>query len=179
VLHQADLSASLSLPADHPWAKTIRGLYDGFVLSVQEALSSFGVQTDRWLPPQGTARSRSPICFEDHLAESLLVEGRKVLGCAQVRRRESALVHGTILFTLDPPTQALVYGVSEERIRAAMAALPHRLGLTAQTLAGRLAQILARNLSLQLAPEDAPALATPDEDEISRPWVILPEPPPN
>jgi lipoate-protein ligase A len=176
VLHQADLSVSLALPAEHPWAKTIRGLYDGFVLSIQEALLSFEVQADRWLPPPGTARSPSPICFEDHLAESLLIERRKVLGCAQVRRRRSALVHGTILFTLDTATQARVYGVPEERIRAAMAALPPRPGLTIRSLAGRLAQILARNLSLKLAPEDAPALPAPDKDETARPWIILPGP---
>jgi lipoate-protein ligase A len=179
VLHQTDLSASLSLPAGHPWAQTIRGLYDGFVSCVQEALRSFEIKTDRWLPPPGTARSRSPICFEDHLAESLLIARRKVLGCAQIRRSESVLVHGTVLFTLDTPTQARVYGVPEERIRAAMVALPPRPALTVRTLADQLAQVLARELSLRLAPETAPPLPPANEHEATRPMVILPEPEPS
>src|SRR5512135_2700059 len=47
VLHRGDLSASLALPAGHPWARSIPTLYDGFVLAVQGALLTLGVAAER------------------------------------------------------------------------------------------------------------------------------------
>ena len=148
VLHRGDLAASLALPAFHPWARRIDGLYDHFVEAVRAALAQLGVTAERWKPAGGVFSGRSPICFEDHRAESLLVHSKKVLGCAQARRQRAVLVHGTLLFHLDPRLQAEVYGVSETRIRDAMAPIPDQAGLSPVPFAAVLARTMAAALAL-------------------------------
>jgi lipoate-protein ligase A len=154
VLHHADLSLSLALPAAHPWARGIGSLYDGFVEALRSAVASLGIPCERARALAPRPRARSPICFEDQRTESLLLGGRKVLGCAQVRRASSVLVHGTLLLGLDVPLQAAVFGVQPERIAAAMAALP-----PPAPPAPALARICARSLAraLGVALEDAAA----------------------
>jgi len=80
VLHRGDLCASLILPPDHLWASRIGTLYDRFVEAFGEVLSAGGVSTDRPAPSPHDPSARSPICFEDRLAETLLAGGRKILG---------------------------------------------------------------------------------------------------
>lgn len=175
VLHQADLSLSLALPAPHPWARTIGTLYDGFVEAIQEALTTLGVPCERAEAPVPRPRTRSPICFEDQLTESLLVHGRKVLGCAQVRRGRAALVHGTLLLGLNAPLQAEVFGVAQERIAAAMTALPAPAP-SPFSLARLCASALARALGLAppalgaLPPLPPPLAARADDPR----WVLRP-----
>ena len=124
VLHHEALSISLALPSSHEWAGSISSLYDGFVESLRLALARDGHKLERGRGHgAGTAR-RSPICFEDQLTESLLLEGKKVLGCAQARRKQAVLVHGTLLLGLDAELQAAVFGVESARVHSAMAALP-------------------------------------------------------
>ena len=176
VYNDGDLSLSLALPADHPWSASIHDRYSVFVESIRRALSDLGVNTVRWRPGDGTPRRRSPICFEDHLAESLLLDGRKILGCAQVRRRRAVLVHGTVLFHLDAATQARIYGVDEARIEQAMASLPRAEGLTPRTLAETAFAALAEDAGLRApTPTDPPPLPVALRPRLSdRRWVVLP-----
>jgi lipoate-protein ligase A len=174
VLHHASLSLSLALPAAHPWARGIGSLYDGFVEALRSAVASLGIPCDRARALAPRPRGRSPICFEDQRTESLLLGGRKVLGCAQIRRTSSVLVHGTLLLGLDVPLQAAVFGVQPERIAAAMTALP-----PPAPAAPALARICARSLAraLGVALEDAAAPPGLPESLAARRtdprWVLL------
>ncbi len=141
VLHHLALSISLALPSSHPWAATINSLYDGFAESILAALSGKDLIAERGSGHGGGSRQRSPVCFEDQLTESLLTGGKKVLGCAQARRKLSVLVHGTLLLGLDAKLQAAAFGVEVARIEKAMAALPSESSLSAQKeIARRLAE---------------------------------------
>jgi len=145
VLHGADLAATLALPADHPWTRSIPGLYERFVATIVLALSGIGIAVERPAAHPGTRRPRSPICFEDDRGETLLAAGRKAVGCAQARRREGVLVHGLLLLGVDVALQAAAYGVDEARIRAALGPLadppPAREAL-AEALVGAVADAL-------------------------------------
>ncbi|HOU52826.1 MAG TPA: hypothetical protein PLQ97_02740 [Myxococcota bacterium] len=124
VVHHDDLAVSLVLAADHPWARRIGDLYDRFLEVLQEALAQVGALTERYVGPASPGRPRSPICFEGMGRETLLVGGRKAVGCAQARRRLAVLVHGFLLMHLDPVFHGAVFGVSPERIEASLAPLP-------------------------------------------------------
>lgn len=158
VLHHLALSASLALPAAHPAAASIGALYDGFVEATRAACAALGCPLDRGAGHGAPGRTRSPICFEDTLAESLLRGGRKVLGCAQARRREACLVHGTLLLGLDAGLQAEVYGVPRTRVEAALGALPEvdREAL-ARAWSEALAALLGRPLAPAAPPDPSPA----------------------
>lgn len=155
VLYDGDVAVSIALPAGHPWAATIGGLYDAFVESLRASLAAVGVTTERG---SGRARAgdRSPICFEDHLAETLAVDGRKLLGCAQARRREAVLVHGALLLGIDSALQAQIYGVPQERIEKILGRVPPG----SYTSPDALMRALATDLSARLG-EGAPRFSPP------------------
>ena len=75
--------------------------------------------------PTRASRVRSPICFLDQLSDTLVVDGKKAVGCAQTRRSGAVLIHAAIQLGLDPGLYARVFGVDEDEIRSGLSpALP-------------------------------------------------------
>jgi lipoyl(octanoyl) transferase len=149
VIHRGDLSASLILSPSHPWTKGIRPLYGRFTEAFREFLAPMGVDATRPQPTPAVSGPRSPICFEDHLAETLLTGGRKVLGCAQARRAAGVLVHGTLLLSENSSLYSGVFNVPGERVRGALGPVPggpHPV----ESLSRRLGEALARGLDREL-----------------------------
>jgi len=179
VLHQGDLALSLVLPGDHPWAGSIAGLYEEFVAALQGGLHTLGVKTTRSQAHGHGGRPRSAICFEDHRAETLLLGGKKVLGCSQARRRGAVLIHGALLLGVDAELQSEVYGVSRERIEALLGTVPREAYTTREALAKHLAQCLAGALGVRVRPFQCaaqPAAGLPQElaSRLHDPkWVII------
>lgn len=124
VLHNRDWAVSFAFPDTASWAKTIAGTYDCFLGLVQGALRLSGIETERAHVNPGPKKKRSPVCFEDIHVETLLLKRKKAVGCAQARRKGTVLVHGTLLFNLDPETYAEIFDVTPGRIRKAMTPLP-------------------------------------------------------
>ncbi|MGC8764172.1 MAG: lipoate--protein ligase family protein [Acidobacteriota bacterium] len=174
VLHEESLSLSLGLPAGHPLAEGVHALYGAFVSAVQSVLLSLGIPVRRWRPADGSPRRRSPLCFEDHLGETLLLDGRKVLGCAQTRRLRAVLVHGVLPLSLDPEAAADVFRVDPRRVRAAMAPLPLPAGTSPGLLGERLAAAFKTLLGEELCPAPPPPLSPLLQARRGdRRWVIL------
>ncbi len=136
VIHRGDLSLSLALPSDHGWAKGVLGLYSRFLGVLEPALRSEGSEVRRAQEPKRASRVRSPICFLDQLSDTLMVEGRKAVGCAQTRRGGAVLIHAAVLLGLDPDLYAGAFGVDRSLVRDRLApAVPgadwRRVGRTA------------------------------------------------
>jgi len=164
VIHAGDLAVSLALPAGHPWAKAgITGLYGRFLDVISAALRDSGVAAARAEGGPPPSRVRSPVCFEDHLADTLLVGGRKAVGCAQARRKRAVLVHAAILFGFDPGLYASVFRVDAARIAAAVGALPP--GTSRGELTRAIVRRLGDGLALEPAVEPPPPLP---EDLLAR-----------
>lgn len=121
VVHDRDLAVSLALPATHPWAGGIVSLYGRFLDVLEPALQAAGSPVRRPERPSPARRDRSPICFEDRLADTLVVGDAKAVGCAQTRRRGGVLIHAAVLCRLDPDLVASVFGVDPERVRRNLA----------------------------------------------------------
>ena len=148
VIHHRDLSVSLALPAGHLWAKGIVGLYDRFLDVLEPALKTVGAAVERLHEPGRATRVRSPICFEDQLADTLLVDGRKVVGCSQTRRKGAVLIHAAVLLGLDPGTYARVFGVEEGRVAAALA--PAVTGVESRVIVDAVTREMGRALDADL-----------------------------
>jgi len=156
VVHDRDLAVSLALPAGHPWARSITGLYGRFLDVLSPVLAGLGAAASRGEGTGRSGRERSPICFEDHSAETLLVNGRKAVGCAQARRAQAVLVHAAVLLGLDAGLHARLFGVDEERVRRAVGpALP---GASPGELASRLALAFTPALGTEPRPATLPPL---------------------
>ena len=121
VIHRGDLGVGLFLSGGHPWAKGVVGLYGRFLDVLGPVLRSLGSEVSRLDEPGHASRVRSPVCFLDQLSDTLVVDGRKVVGCAQTRRRGAVLIHAAILLGLDADLYARVFGVEAEEIRVGLA----------------------------------------------------------
>ncbi len=163
VIHQGDLGLSLALPSSHAWAEGVVSLYGRFLDALGPALRAAGAAVERTHDAPHAARVRSPICFEDQLADTLLVGGRKAVGCAQTRRRGAVLIHAAVLLGLDAELYGRLFRVAPERVRAALSPVLaggdwRELGrLAAAALAGRLG-LAPRPLSAPQVPEQLRAV---------------------
>ena len=99
ILHDRELTYSVALPA------AVRG-HDGGVLpsyyrlslALQDGLLRLGVPAT--LAPESAASGQpvhGPVCFDRPSAHEILLQGRKLVGSAQMRRGGGILQHGSIL----------------------------------------------------------------------------------
>ena len=146
VIHRRDLSVALALPVSHAWARGVLGLYDRFLDVLVPALREVGSAVERKDGSPRATRVRSPICFMDQLTDTLLVDGRKAVGCAQTRRRGAALVHAAILLGLDPELYARVFRSDPELVRGAL--VPALDGGDWRPVGGAIARVLGEALGL-------------------------------
>ena len=147
VIHRGDLGVGLFLPQDHPWAMGVVGLYGRFLDILGPVLRSLGSGVSRLAEPAHASRVRSPICFLDQLSDTLAIDGRKAVGCAQTRRRRSVLIHAAVLFGVEVDLYEKVFGVPAERVSAGLApALP---GADPRVVGEAIAEGLAKALGLE------------------------------
>ena len=99
ILHDRELTYSLALPASllgHDGG--VLPSYYRLSLALQEGLRGLGVPAT--LAPESAANGSpadGPVCFDRPSAHEILLDGRKLVGSAQVRRGGALLQHGSIL----------------------------------------------------------------------------------
>lgn len=121
LLHGADLTYSLTLPASHPVARTsITKSYLTISKVLVDALALLGLSMS--LTERESGRNEATrACFEEHRVETISVGGRKLIGSAQARRDGGLLQHGSILLTPNDELAARLFrpaGLTEEAFRA-------------------------------------------------------------
>ena len=132
ILHTDELTYSLVLPADHPLAAgSVIDSYRRISAGLTAGLIHLG------LTPLADARAeRHPVggavCFETPSHYEMTVNGRKLIGSAQLRRRGGILQHGTLPLSgdLGRICDALVYASEPEREAAKVQVRAHAITLT-------------------------------------------------
>ena len=76
---------------------SLRGAYREIHAWLANALRALGVDASLALPPAVRASGRPVACFAASAGGEILVNHRKLVGSAQVRRRDAFLQHGSIL----------------------------------------------------------------------------------
>jgi len=101
LLHYRELTYSVAVPENHPLVpRGILPSYKFFSAAIIGGLRELGVQTG--LAPGGN-RGKGLLpgaCFDSPSAYEIQVDGKKVVGSAQVRRDGTLLQHGSILLEL-------------------------------------------------------------------------------
>ena len=121
VLHVDELTYSVSGPSDEPrLAGTVLESYNRIAAALVHALDSLGLPVQVQQLQPGNTRNANPVCFQEPSTYEITVNGKKLIGSAQVRRREGVLQHGAVplLGDLGRITQVLVYGDELSRDRA-------------------------------------------------------------
>ena len=94
VWHASELTYAITMPADR--FPSLRAAYLAIHDLLREALGRIGVRGSL-APPTRTAPLKAGPCFARPAGGEVLVNGRKAIGSAQLRRGSSLLQHGSIL----------------------------------------------------------------------------------
>ena len=130
VLHVDELTYSVSGPIDEPrLAGTVLESYNRIAAALVAALKRLGVPVqvhEQAVKGKGTV---NPVCFETPSTYEITVRGRKLIGSAQVRRKESMLQHGSLPLVGDLAriTQVLTYEDEHARDQSRTQLLQHAI----------------------------------------------------
>jgi lipoate-protein ligase A len=95
ILHTDELTYSVALPIQHPLA--VGGVIESYreiSKALLAALNRLGATARADAKPEGGAKSA--VCFETSSHYEVTVDGKKLVGSAQLRRKGSVLQHGSL-----------------------------------------------------------------------------------
>jgi lipoate-protein ligase A len=138
ILHTDELTYSVIGPADEPrLAGSVLESYQRIAQALLQALILLEApaQANPGAPLPDTANG--PVCFEVPSNYEITVDGKKLIGSAQARRREGVLQHGSLPLggDLRRITRVLKYPLESDRSVAAERLLAH--ATTLETALGR------------------------------------------
>ena len=111
VLHEFERTYSVvGALGTPPFSGGVIATYRAIAEALRRALARLGVAAHPVEPARGAPRDATAACFERIGAWELVVNGRKLVGSAQARRRGSFLQHGAIPWRSDPSRLARVLG---------------------------------------------------------------------
>ncbi len=108
IVHDAEITYSLVVPADHPLAAHRLALYRLIHAALIDVLRSGGIAAE--LCPEGTSArdlEQPFLCFQRRAPGDVLVGMAKVAGSAQRRKRGAILQHGSLLLGRSPAAPEL------------------------------------------------------------------------
>lgn len=141
ILHTDELTYALIAPLDNPhFTGGVLESYRHLSQGLAAALVILGLNPEtKTKDIAGDDPPASPICFQIPSAYEITIQGRKLIGSAQVRRRGAVLQHGSLPLQGDITRvcQVLDFPSQEDRQAAA-----NRLDASAATLANLLGRTL-------------------------------------
>lgn len=138
IFHADELTYSLALPIQHPLAQgSVVESYRKISEALLLALKSLGAR----VAAERSAAAESPpsaVCFDTPSHYEIAVDGRKLVGSAQARRRDGILQHGTLPLMSDLGRICDVLTYPDETTRqAAKADVRNRASTLEQALGRR------------------------------------------
>lgn len=135
IVHDRELTYSLAVPAGHGLGRASPRLYAQVHATLIAALRTLGVAASL----HGAQDAAEPfLCFQRRTEADVVVEGGKIAGSAQRRRRGAVLQHGSILLAASPAAPELP-GIKELC----------SVAITPQVLGGAWLPELARGLEVE------------------------------
>jgi lipoate-protein ligase A len=128
ILHIDELTYSVIAPVDEPLvAGSLLESYNRLARGLLRAVGDLGLGAVMEMARGDHRDSVNPVCFDVPSAYEITVEGRKLIGSAQARRRDGVLQHGSLPLTgnLARITEALVFENDRARQEAAAGLLVH------------------------------------------------------
>ena len=122
ILHTDELTYSIIAPNDEPLVSgTVLESYNRLAQALLLAVKNLNVPVELKQVEQDGNLRNNPICFEVPSAYEITVDGKKLIGSAQARKKEGVLQHGSLPLTGDLTRicQALVFESEAARTAAA------------------------------------------------------------
>lgn len=122
-MHTDELTYAVIAPPNEPRvAGTVLESYHRLAKALVEALNLLSVPVEMNENPSGTGgENTNPVCFEVPSTYEITMNGKKLVGSAQARRKEGVLQHGSLPLSGDLTriVQVLTFEDEESRRRAA------------------------------------------------------------
>lgn len=144
ILHHHEQTYSCVVPPAHELAQTPYQLYERIHSTVREWLNRHGIPAE-FRNSGSEAHEDQFLCFRREAAPDLVVNGHKILGSAQRRRRGAILQHGSLLLKRSEHVPEIL-GVSD---------LEPSIGLSRESFTA-LAMSLGRGLGSHVEPVSLP-----------------------
>ncbi len=122
ILHTDELTYSITTPPNEPlMAGSVLESYRRLAAALLQATRRLGVEAVMNEVAAAGHDNSNPVCFEVPSSSEITVQGKKLVGSAQARRKDGILQHGSLPLTgdLSRITQALKFGSEKERQLAA------------------------------------------------------------
>lgn len=143
VLHEPpQLAFMMVLPPEHPLVRgDVVESYAPVSRALLRALDRLGIRAEALPPEAARARPADPLgraaCFGALAPYEIVWRGKKLIGHAQVRRRNAVLLGGTLLLDFDPAALARVLRVSHADERSQLQGYLAQRITSAREAAGR------------------------------------------
>jgi lipoate-protein ligase A len=112
ILHTDELTYSVTGPADEPrLVGSILESYNRLAKALLAAVQDLSLPVEMKVGKADASGQTNPVCFEVPSTYEITVDGKKLIGSAQARRKEGVLQHGSLPLTGDLTRicQALVF----------------------------------------------------------------------
>jgi lipoyl(octanoyl) transferase len=130
ILHTDELTYSVIAPLHEPRvAGSVLESYSRLAQSLLLALHILALPAQAQPAYGASGRSQNPICFEVPSNYEITVDGKKLIGSAQARRREGVLQHGSLPLVGDLTriTRVLSFTNESQRLAAASRLMEHAI----------------------------------------------------
>lgn len=119
VLHDNELTYSIVVTEDHPSIPTsVREAYHVLTKGVLEGYRNLGIQADYAYPSrEEIVKGRSTVCFEQAAYYEIIIDGKKLSGNAQVRKKDVLLQHGSIPMNINEKMLFDLFLFPSERVK--------------------------------------------------------------
>ena len=122
ILHTDELTYSVIAPADEPRVEgSVLESYNRLARALLAAVKSLDIPVEMKEGKANNGTTPNPVCFEVPSTYEITVNGKKLIGSAQARKKEGVLQHGSLPLTGDLTRicQALVFENESARETAA------------------------------------------------------------
>jgi len=177
ILHDAELTYSVSAPSDSPLFRgTLLNNYTVISNALLLALEYQGLKADVSMSRRRNINQKNPACFRSVSFGEITMEGKKVIGSAQKRYKDGFLQQGSILLSVDASELSHVLRLNDEETLHDIGALSdHVPEISSGDLRRTLKKAFEKTLNVKLIA-DGP---TPNEQnrakELSRNKYSTPE----
>lgn len=118
VLHDNELTYSLVISEQYPAIpKSVLEAYYVLSKGVLEGYRNLGIKADYAIPKKKAGRDKTAICFEKIAYYEMIVEGKKMSGNAQTRKKGVALQHGSIPMSINEQMLFDMFRFPSERVK--------------------------------------------------------------
>lgn len=114
VLHDDELTYSVVIPLEYFEEKSVIGSYKKIATALVFGLKKIGIECDMQRKKRSSDEKLKGACFLTPSMYEITVDGKKLIGSAQVRSKKVILQHGSIPFSLNVDVYSNCFKLSEK-----------------------------------------------------------------